>query len=230
MKYNLLIILLAAAVRIAHGGSSELPTRYDLRDVLGSKLNPARNQGMCGSTWAISATDAMEIAVALEQDVQVQLSAQQLVSCEKGSHGCSGGYMAPSYTVTHGISLEKDYPYQGIGSPCREVPAHTKAARWVRLSESGTPDVSVIKKAVLEHGAVTVSVNASNWGDYKGGIFDRCENRSINHTVNIIGWDNPTRTWIIRNMWGTHWGEKGYMQITWNCNQIGFDAYYVEIE
>jgi C1A family cysteine protease len=41
-----------------------------------------------------------------------------------------------------------------------------------------------------------------------------CPQTGINHAINIIGWgtDIATNTdyWIVRNSWGTSWGDKGY--------------------
>jgi C1A family cysteine protease len=57
----------------------------------------------------------------------------------------------------------------------------------------------------------------------------------VNHGVTLIGWDDAKGAWLIKNSWGTDWGEtggygteRGYMCITYNCNNIGFGASWVQ--
>ena len=56
---------------------------------------------------------------------------------------------------------------------------------------------------------VAVAVDASNWSSYSKGVFSNCL-KNINHAVVAIGWTS-TNAWIIRNSWGSGWGENGYI-------------------
>jgi cathepsin L len=64
--------------------------------------------------------------------------------------------------------------------------------------------------------AVAISASCSAFSYYKSGIIDNimCPQTGINHAINIIGWGTNTTTntdyWIVRNSWGTSWGDKGY--------------------
>ncbi len=56
----------------------------------------------------------------------------------------------------------------------------------------------------------------------------------INHGITMIGWDDDKGAWLIKNSWGTEWGEtggygtdKGYMWISYECNNIGYSAAWV---
>jgi hypothetical protein len=45
-----------------------------------------------------------------------------------------------------------------------------------------------------------------------------------------VGWNDnmgPSGVWYLRNSWGPTWGESGYMNISYNCNQVGYGALYV---
>ena len=67
---------------------------------------------------------------------------------------------------------------------------------------------------VLGGGTLAVVVDASDWGAYTSGIFSNCGSVfRINHGVNIVGVNVPGGYWIIRNSWGTWWGDKGYMKL-----------------
>ena len=57
----------------------------------------------------------------------------------------------------------------------------------------------------------------------------------VNHGVTLIGWDDSKSAWLIKNSWGTTWGEtcgfgteNGFMWISYNCNNIGLGAAWVQ--
>lgn len=68
-------------------------------------------------------------------------------------------------------------------------------------------------------GPLAVAVDASLWGGYSGGVFDSCnysENIGLNHAVQMVGYGTDPAEgdyWIVRNSWGTRWGEDGYIRL-----------------
>jgi C1A family cysteine protease len=38
----------------------------------------------------------------------------------------------------------------------------------------------------------------------------------------VIGYDSNLRYWILKNNWGTSWGENGYVRIGWNDEPPGY--------
>jgi cathepsin L len=56
-----------------------------------------------------------------------------------------------------------------------------------------------------------------------------------NHVVTLIGWDDAKQAWLIKNSWGTSWGdtcgygdERGYMWINYKTNNVGYAAAWVK--
>jgi hypothetical protein len=49
----------------------------------------------------------------------------------------------------------------------------------------------------------------------------------VNHAVVLTGWDDSTQSWVLRNSWGSGWGESGYMRIRWGISNVGYAANYV---
>merc|ERR1719394_1691528 len=98
---------------------STLPDTIDWRDQRPNVVTPVKNQGMCGSCWAVTAVEVMETHIALKTGHLLELSPQQLTSCTPnpdqcgGDGGCDGATasLAFSYTIKAGISSQWLYPY-----------------------------------------------------------------------------------------------------------------------
>merc|ERR1719232_2468313 len=79
------------------------------------------------------------------------------------------------------------------------------------------------QEAVMQHlaevGPLAVAVYASGWGSYMGGVYDGCSydsNIALNHAVQLVGYGSDAAEgdyWIVRNSWGTRWGEDGYIRL-----------------
>lgn len=91
----------------------------------------------------------------------------------------------------------------------------------------------MLKATVAARGPVSVGICVSqHFMNYKNGIFidDGC-GPIIDHGVLVVGYgvDNKTNEeyWLVKNSWGTDWGEQGYIRMARNrsnmCN-IASDA------
>lgn len=72
--------------------------------------------------------------------------------------------------------------------------------------------------------AITIYVDSS-FQSYGGGVFtgtSSCMSGTINHAILVVGFDTDSTTgqdyWIVKNQWGTGWGEQGYIRILRNQN------------
>lgn len=104
-----------------------------------------------------------------------------------------------------------------------------------------------IKAAVIKYGSVGISyyhVLGSKY--YKKSTRSYCypkETTSVNHAVTIVGWkDDYSRSnfqpdsnvtsngaWIVKNSWGTSWGDGGYFYISYQDGSIN-DAIAMEFQ
>lgn len=103
---------------------------------------------------------------------------------------------------------------------------------WEYIGNSySIPTVTQIKQAIFSYGPVSVGIYVNPaFQSYSGGIFNVSENKTINHGVVLVGWDDSqgkNGVWILRNSWGSDWGENGYMRIEYGCSNVGYAANYV---
>lgn len=208
-----------------------LPTAYDARTL--GIIPSVRDQGSCGSCWAFGTVGVMEVAVKLGGGPLSDLSEQFLVSCNRDDWSCSGGLTAskyhfntPGYSQTAaGAVLESVKPYTASNGSCPSnySKAYT-ATGWQFLtgSEWTMPTNDAIKNAIMTYGAVTAGVCVDNgWSSYTStsGVYSSSSNVCggyTNHQIVLVGWNDSTQSWILRNSWGPSWGESGYMRIKYD--------------
>jgi len=223
----------------ATSSNAVLPSAFDWRTYNG--CTPIRNQGGCGSCWAFSTVGALECAIKIRDGKSVDLSEQWLLSCNQAGWDCDGGWYAHSY---HGLLadgcngtgavLESDFPYAAWEVPCAcPYPHHYSIDNWAYIGgNNSVTGVEAMKRAILEYGPISVAVYVNSaFQAYRSGIFNYSTNGIINHAVVLVGWDDSQGSngvWIMRNSWGSGWGESGYMRIAYSCCQIGYAACYVD--
>ncbi len=62
--------------------------------------------------------------------------------------------------------------------------------------------------------------------DYSGGIYNGCpyySYRFLNHAVLLVGYNDTTKSWLIKNEWGKDWGESGYIRVSY-ANDCGLTS------
>jgi hypothetical protein len=187
-----------------------------------------RNQGSCGSCWAFGTIGAFESNLK-KNGITTDLSEQWLVSCNNEGWGCNGGFFAEAYMISPGAVLESCYPYTATDSACvTGCPFVYSASDAGRTGD----DVASIKWGIVNYGAVGAAVYVNTaFQAYTSGTFNGCADRSCNHAIVLCGWDDSkgaNGAWLLKNSWGTGWGEDGFMWIEYGCSRVGYSATYVE--
>ncbi len=227
-------VFLIAALFVVNSsaGQSTFPSHFDWRDKLGG-LNPVESQSQCGSSWVFPFTVAMEALILREEGFRVKLSEQHILSCNHNNFGCQGGSLeaAANMTVQPGVVLAEYFPYVAKDVPCKSsLPIFAQARGWNYVVNASTQHtVHDLKKAILEHGPViSLVVTGGSFNKYKDGVYEMCDGHGpSNYAVVIVGWSDDDQTWAVRNSWGAHWGEKGYIRMKYGCNRIGEGAMYL---
>jgi len=63
--------------------------------------------------------------------------------------------------------------------------------------------------------------------DYTGGVFcDDTGDLEIVHDISVVGYgvDGDQPYWLVRNSWGTHWGEQGFFKVCRGSNNIAIES------
>jgi cathepsin X len=84
-----------------------------------------------------------------------------------------------------------------------------------------------MKAEIFLRGPISCGVDATRKLDrYSGGVFSQKKDPApINHVVSVIGWgaEAGTEYWIVRNSWGTFWGEGGFVRIKMHSDNLSIE-------
>lgn len=192
---------------------------------------PVKNQGQCGSCWAFSVVANIEGQWALAGHNLTSLSEQELVSCDANDDGCDGGDPPQTYKwliekqreKEHDrgtLVTEKSYRYvsgDGNSYSCKFKKENDLRAIGAKIVgwEALPHNEQDMANWLAEHGPISICVDATSFQTYTGGIMTDCISQQLDHCVAIVGYNemHSTPYWTIRNSWGAHWGEAGYLYL-----------------
>lgn len=212
---------------------SDLPNEKIWSDLAVAKR--IKNQGDCGSCWAIAASTVLEGHSEIYMGKPRSFSVQEIVQCTPnprhcgGDGGCQGATaeLAMDWVLKNGCPEESDVPYTAEDNSCN---ANTGKMAQVFTSGKGASSFGMtgwetlpknqyepLARALAFKGPVAVSVAANTWLDYASGIFDNCgKDAVIDHAVVAIGYgqdESGNKFWVIQNSWGEDWGESGHIRL-----------------
>ncbi|MGC9334853.1 MAG: C1 family peptidase, partial [Anaerolineae bacterium] len=228
-----------------------LPDVFDWRD--SGKVTPVKDQGNCGSCYAFSFLGNFESRLLIDGAGTWDLSENHAKECNweevygSGS-SCSGGnffMVADLYSQT-GSVLESCNPYVPSDVGCSLTCPYQQSVLDFRLiSGNPVPSPAVLKQYIYDHGPVATTVYVDDDPLGFSGSYDGSTTMNYtapagetNHGVVIVGWSNnlppvpggsmPADGWIVKNSWGTGWGDGGYFYITYGSGNIGAYSAFVQ--
>ncbi len=137
--------------------------------------------------------------------------------------------LAFSTLTTLGTCSEKVWPYdldnlfvRPSWAAYRDAYPH-KITSYYRITETdGQGLIDAIKRALNAQHPVVFGMKVDSDFlnvDYRGIIdMPKSGRRDLGgHCMMIVGYDDNVQRWIVRNSWGTNWGDNGYCYIPYAC-------------
>lgn len=217
------------------------PKSFDWRQKDGQNyIDAVVDQGSCGACYAHSSLSMINsrIRIATKNRVKPSFSVGQILSCNRYSQGCAGGfpYLVEKYAQEFGLTKSGS-----CAKSSKQLEAHRELGEddeaekhdpFVRVSHygyvggyyGGTRTAQMMHE-VYHNGPIVVGLNGGfELMHYESGIFIqtgegegkiRNDFESVSHAVMVVGWGEhgKDKYWILKNSFGANWGENGYFRI-----------------
>ncbi|WP_229392436.1 NosD domain-containing protein [Methanosarcina sp. DH2] len=248
---NLATGFLPAPVDLSHlktvenlEGEGNYPVSYNLRTL--GRVSPIRDQMDAGSCWAFGAYASLESYILgaegknmdfSENNVKNLLSEEYPQGFDRTYDDGGNAFMTTAYLARwSGPVSETDDPYDShSGISPTDLPSLKRIKEVLFLpARNGQEDNDLIKWALMNYGVVSSVIyyspdayDAANCTYYYTG------SNNENHLIGFVGWDdsfdrnkfNPAApgdgAFIVKNSWGTNWGEEGFFYISYYDTAIG---------
>jgi cathepsin X len=208
----------------------------------------------CGACWAFAATSALSDRIKIQRNAtfpEIIISVQVLLSCSQNDMGCEGGYGLSAYdwiynnTITDetcspyrarghtngykcsNTTMCKDCPGFGVEDPDCFVPNSYNIYQVEEYAE--VTGEQAMMQEIYERGPIVcgISVPDDLFLHYTGGIYqDKTNNTEIVHDIAVVGYgiEDGVKYWLVRNSWGSYWGESGFFRVVRGINNIAIES------
>lgn len=226
-----------------------LPAAFDCREK--GWVIQVGDQGNCGSCYLYATiwgtlTSAFIRGGYGKPDGSFIMAVQYGMDRPRNFGGCNGGYglnvadwiMKNGWVAEAWVDLDgkayKDYPpYEARSGSDR---TRSGAKVW-KIADYGfaTGDqanrpatVDEIKTALWNYGPLNVALDAG--GQFSNGTGTITQlGSSINHEIEITGWDDNDQTFTLKNQWSKGWGVNGYRKISYAASKRLVDIFWITV-
>lgn len=224
---------------------TNLPSRFDLRDF--GWVSSVKNQGAIGACWTFGTCGSLESALLKAADTEYDFSENNVqnsmikysiygnpIDNEGGSEFMSAGYLL-SWLGMFPTGYDS-YDELGKISPLISTneDIHVQDMIFVHPRMNST-DNNQLKDALIKYGGLWVAYNAQQQAPYynsKTAAQYYNGTKESNHAVLLVGWDDSYSkdnflitppgdgAFILKNSWGTSFGDEGYLYISYYDTQF----------
>ena len=195
-------------------------------------MNRIDDKHPCGGCFAFAAVGHLEFWYKKMSGTLKPLSIQQALDCSgPESDGCDGGLMEDVFyhSFWNPIGPERFDRWKGHNSVCKHRKWHpyVELDTYVSMSdEYNDPVEDHLAKNIHSYGPIPVAVDSSgsHFELYHDGILrhNHC-GKNVDHAVLVVGYTPDY--WVIKNSWGSSWGQGGYMYLERGTNACGINSY-----
>ena len=221
--------------------NGKLPDYFDYSNYIGS---PKDQGSKCGSCSIFSFITQVETLYSFKYNRKYTFSEQEFLDCTDVT--CNDGI---SFGKIKEIMRKRNYlahtydNYDGIKdkSRCKKIEENLSnkysSTTKLKINEMGVKsfkygNTRCIKSLLIEYGPLGSGIHHSLLENYKSGSIIKyntsdCQNKDPDHAVTIMGYnkdENGNLYWIVRNSYGTNFGENGYFRILAGSNICNIEA------
>ncbi len=224
-----LIIMIIPAIPCLEQHSTTLPHSFSWTDINGiDYTTPIKDQSPAPTCEAYALCAQLETIMQYETEelFQPDLSETHLYFYAGGTYNAGGVRVqdAANYLIDYGVPDEGCYPdpHRPFDYPYTSVEGWEN--RTVKISEWGyvTQEEEAIKNALIEYGPLTICIFVfEDMYDYNGGIYRRSTDTIVGgHLVALMGYNDTTESWLVKNSWGDKWGDDGWFHMGYDMDMF----------
>lgn len=235
---------LAASERSLLQSNFAAPVQVDWRNNGGNFVTPVKNQGGCGSCVAFCSCSTIESAIRIKlnnANFAVDLSEGFLQFCGGGSCGGWGLTSGLDFAKSTGVTDEACMPYTAGGGQdmnCASSRCSDWQSRLTKISSyTGYASMQARKDALASKGPLLAGMAVYNdFFAYSSGVYVKTASSTLAgyHCISLVGYDDNQQCWILKNSWGTGWGDNGFVRIRYGQADLLIDSswsfYSVDVE
>ncbi len=207
------------------------PTAKDWRNVGGKNyVTPVRDQGGCGSCVAFGTCATIEANMRIKaQDPTWNVDLSEAFNLFCGGGSCSGWGLTSglAFAKSTGVTDEACFPYQPRNMPCSDRCSNWQSRLVKILDYKSHSTMEARKNAIASIGPVLGGMAVYNdFFSYRSGIYRKTSGASLAgyHCICVVGYNDSQGCWIIKNSWGTGWGESGFCRIAYGQADLKIDS------
>jgi cathepsin L len=162
----------------------------------------------------------MEGAVCIKEKRLAKLSEPNLIDCCTHCINVKGAF---DYTKDNGINVDADYPPFPNDGTCK-FDGSKRAITIEGYREVTKGDEEDLTDKLAEKGPISVFIDAArlSFQLYSSGVYydPNCSSIQLNHFMLAVGYgaEDVSEYYIVKNSWGTSWGDNGYIKMSRNRN------------
>ena len=200
------------------------------------KFGPAKNQRNTNACWAFAATAVLEGHAAIINGRYTALSEQETADCTSGSTVARGGFHNRALEAVRSknhLTTSSQHPFQYRDAYSCNTALRKQNALPYRITGVRKVYGDNGLASALNSGPVAVGMGFDRaLSAYRGGIYRNRSCMSVqNHAVTAVGYTSSY--WIVRNSYGSGWGERGHVRFTrqyQNMCHISSYSYYITVQ
>jgi hypothetical protein len=208
---------------------SNLPSYFSWQDIGGiDYTTPIKDQSPAPTC------EAYALVATLETIMQYQTGEQYLPDLSEchlyfyAGGTVEQGYVnlidAANYLINIGVPDEGCFPdpHRAFDYPFESLPGWDERTVKIQDWDWVNHDIESIKTALIEYGPLIICFRfRQDFFYYKRGVYTQKEGNIVGgHVVTIVGYDDNQECWIVKNSWGTKWGENGWFRLAYDADMF----------